>query len=64
MAVSKLTNHRHSLKFMNEFLREVSEELEKRQVEAKTIDYVIDRLKQSFKTGAWVARQQAAKGER
>jgi hypothetical protein len=45
---------------MNKFLREVSEELEKRQVEEKTISYVIDKLKQSFKTGAWVQRQQAA----
>jgi hypothetical protein len=60
----KLTNYRHSLKFMNKFLVEVSDELEKRQVEEKTISYVIDRLKQSFKTGAWVARQQAAKGDR
>jgi len=49
---------------MNEFLREASDELEKRQVEAKTILYVIDKLKQSFKANAWVARQQAAKGKR
>ena len=56
----KLTNHRHSLKFMNKFLVEVSDELEKRQVEAKTIGYVIGKLKQSFKTGAWVQRKQAA----
>jgi hypothetical protein len=46
---------------MNKFLSEVSEELEKRQVDEKTILYVIDKLKQSFKTGAWVQRQQAAK---
>ena len=45
---------------MNNFLKKVSEELEKRQVEEKTILYVIDKLKQSFKTGAWVQRQQAA----
>jgi hypothetical protein len=60
----KLTNYHHSLKYMNRFSREVSDELEKRQVEANTILYVIDKLKQSFKTGAWVARQQAAKGDR
>ncbi len=46
---------------MNKFLKEVSEELEKRQVKSETILYVIDKLKQSFKTGAWVQRQQAAK---
>jgi len=45
---------------MNKFLKEVSEELEKRQVKSETILYVIDKLKQSFKTGAWVQRQQAA----
>ena len=61
MTVSYLTNHCHSKKFMIKFLREVSTELEKRQVEEKTISYVMDKLKQSFKTGAWVQRQQANK---
>ncbi len=44
---------------MSKFLAAVSEELKKRQVEEKTISYVVGKLKQSFKTGAWVQRQQA-----
>ncbi len=44
---------------MNKFLQEVEEELQNRQVEAKTIGYVIGKLKRSFKPGAWVQRQQA-----
>ncbi len=44
----------------NKFLDDVSQELEKRQVKSDIIRYVIGKLKQSFKTGAWVARQQAA----
>jgi hypothetical protein len=47
----------------NKFLVEVSEELANRQVENSTIEYVIGKLKQSFKTGAWVARQQAKEGQ-
>ena len=44
---------------MNKFLKEVSDELENRQVESDIISYVIDKLKQSFKTGVWVQKQQA-----
>ncbi len=37
MAVSHLNSHRHFITLMNKFLEEVSEELEKRQVEEQTL---------------------------
>ena len=48
---------------MNKFLTEVSQELAEKGVEENTINYVLAKLKQSFKTGAWAARQQAKESQ-